>query len=168
MQRCWWGWECEKRCSSTSWRIYSLLQPLITPAQRGWRQHGQTTAPGKAGGPCVRRCRVSGLTRDTAHLPHERKCNAVHSAPWNFASGTAAGRSSTDLSKRSFTLAYKTPCDFEVTAVITEQAQKSSNFPGPQELLPASCPQAFPAPEASFLSDTHQLQKELLHSNYFT
>lgn len=60
-------------------------------------------------------------------------------------------------------------CDFEVTTIIMGQAQKSSNFPGPQELLPAFCPQAFPAPEASFSPlDTQQLQGELLHSNCFT
>lgn len=141
-----------------------MLHPLATPAQRGQRQHGCTAAPGKARASWVRRCGRSGLTREKAHLPCERRHNTAHSTPRGFALGTAAGHSSTDLSKRSFTLAYKTPCDFEVTTVIMEQEQKSSNFPWPQELLPASCLQAFPAPHWS-LHLKHRFCHHI-HSSY--
>lgn len=95
---------------------------------------------------------------------HARESTMLCSALWDFTSGTVPGHSGTDLTKHSITLAYKTPCDFEVTTIITEQAWKSNSFSEPQAFL-----QAFPAPEASFLlKDTWQLQKELLYSNYFT
>lgn len=58
-------------------------------------------------------------------------------------------RHCTGLSKHLCTLPHKTHCDFKATTVITEQAQQSSNFPMLQELLPASCPQAFPAQHQS-------------------
>ena len=150
MRRCWWGCQREKRCSSTACRIYRLLQPLGTPAQWGRRQHGCTAAPGKAGAPPHQKVwSVRPYQRDTAHLPHKRRHDAVLSALCGFASGTAACCSSTGLSKCSFTSPCKQTCDFEVTTVVMEQAQKSSNFPGPRELSPASCPQAFPAPHRS-------------------
>lgn len=87
-----------------------------------------------------------------AHSSHTRESTVLCSALWDFTSGTVPGHSGTELAKHSITLAYKTPCDFEVTVIITEQAQKSNSFPEPQKLMQASCPQAFPAPEASFLS----------------
>lgn len=132
----------------------------LSPRGRG--QHGCPQ-----GGPYVRGCRESGPTRGVL-LPRERKHNAVLCTV-GFRIGDCARLLWRDLTKHSITLAYKTPCDFEVTTIIIEQAWKSNSFPEPQKLLPASCPQAFPAPEASFLSkDTRQLQKELLYSNYFT
>lgn len=94
-----------------------------------------------------------------AYSSHARESTVLYSAPWDFASGTALGRSGTDLSKHSITLAYKTPCDSEVTTIITQQAWKSNSFPEPQKLLQASCPQ-----DASFDLKHHFCQR--IHGSY--
>lgn len=120
--------------------------------------------------PCQKVQRVRPYWRDMAYLPRKRRRNAVLSAPWGVASGTADSRLSADLSKRSFTLPYKTPCDFEITTVIMEQAQKSSDFPRPQEFLPALYLQVFLVLQRS-LHLKHHFHNWIHRSyrgNYFT
>lgn len=94
-----------------------------------------------------------------AHSSHTRESTVLRSALWDFTSGTALSCSGTDLTQHSITLAYKTPCDSEVTIIITKQAQKSNSFPEPQKLLQASCPQ-----DASFDLKHHFCQR--IHGSY--
>lgn len=140
MQRGWWGWQCEKHGSSTAWRIYSPSPPLTEGTGAAWLPSRWPP-----------RQRMQSQALPEAHSSHTRESAVLCSALWDFTLGTVPGCSSTDLAKHSITLAYKTPCDFEVTVIITEQAQKSNSSPEPQKLFQSSCPRAFPAPEATFL-----------------